>query len=267
MVTHDASRVFAERGAAGVLDDLDGSQTTFGELAGRAGILAAGQSLGGATNAAGIQNVEDVQKWKGPMDNALDSNDQPADGSVADKLLHEKTRPPRRTGVYIGCVEITAGFLPIRDPSSKWYISEEDMPDQEVPWRVQYAAGWGYVLSRDMVGHVVAKLNAYEAKPYDAPRWFHALPWEDVQVGVLLSDVTKPESHPAFRPAWRMCSPNTAVRHLDTDSPRLLAGLVEQDRSGLADEKPVQCSSGKFLPGDYAGWKEWKDELASAKEM
>lgn len=27
------------------------------------------------------------------------------------------------------------GFFPIRDPTSKWYIPFEDMPDDVVPWK------------------------------------------------------------------------------------------------------------------------------------
>ena len=81
-------------------------------------------------------------------------------------------------------------------------------------------------------------------------------------MGFLLADaVKKPESHPAFRPAWRACMPGVAVRHLDVDSPRLLHGLVAQDISGLSDEKTVQCSSGQFFPGDYPSWRMWKEKL------
>ena len=87
-------------------------------------------------------------------------------------------------------------------------------------------------------------------------------------VGLLLSDVVaRPEDHPAFRAAWRACPPETAVRHLDTESPQLMAGLHAQDASGLWDLKPVQCSSGDFLPGDYAGWKEWRDGLADVPRV
>lgn len=166
---------------------------------------------------------------------------------------------PRMSGVYMGCVEVRGGFKPVRDPSNKWYISPEDLPDDAVPAGRQYLAGWGYVLSRDLVHHVVQKINAWELDPSTAPRWFALVPWEDVVVGLALADVVpRPHNHPGFRPAWRSCAPGTAVRHLDVDSPALLAGLVAQDASGLADAKPVQCSSGLFLPGDYAGWAAWK---------
>lgn len=171
--------------------------------------------------------------------------------------------PPLMKGVYLGCVEVKAGFQPIRNPSSKWYISNVELPDDEVPWGVQYLAGWGYVLSRDLVRHVVQKVDAYEADPESAPMWYKKLHWEDVLVGALVEDATQPRSHVAFRPAWRSCHVETAVRHLDIDSPRLLTGLVAQDASGLSDEKAVQCSSGQFLPGDYNGWFEWRSSLNS----
>lgn len=170
--------------------------------------------------------------------------------------------PPRMSGVYMGCVEIPAGFQPIRDPSSKWYISRKELPDDDVPWGVTYLAGWGYVLSRDVALHVMKKVDAYESSPEEAPLWFQRLHWEDVLVGLLVADIIpNPESHASFRPAWRSCHADTAVRHLDVDSPRLLAGLVAQDVSGLSDEKAVQCSSGQFLPGDYNGWYAWRTSL------
>ena len=39
---------------------------------------------------------------------------------------------PRMHKVYLGCLENKGGFRPIRDPHSKWYISEGDMPDSKV---------------------------------------------------------------------------------------------------------------------------------------
>lgn len=178
-----------------------------------------------------------------------------------------------QSNVYMGCIEVRGGYRPIRDPGSKWYVSPTTLPDDSLPRGIEYLAGWGYLLSRDLVNHIVQKVNTYHdaSSPHattdtrssvnttHGPLWFYELPWEDVVVGFLLSNVVpRPLSHPAFRPAWRLCSPDTAVRHLDIDSPRLLAGLMEQDRSGLSDEKTVQCSSGEFLPGDYHGWWRWR---------
>lgn len=37
--------------------------------------------------------------------------------------------------------------------------------------------------------------------------------------------------------------------------------------AGLWDQKPVQCSSGDFLPGDYAGWKQWRDGLPTVEHI
>ena len=171
---------------------------------------------------------------------------------------------PRMSGVYLGCIENQKGFQPIRDINNKWYVSEEALPSESYPHGVKYLAGWGYLLSRDFIMHIVQKVNSYESQPESAPLWYTRIAFEDVLVGLLLHDVVPfPESHSGFRPAWRSCVPDTAVRHLDLDSPRLLKALVEQDASGLADEKPVQCSSGQFLPGDYAGWYAWKASLVS----
>ena len=44
----------------------------------------------------------------------------------------EQLRSPRMHKVYLGCLENKGGFRPIRDPRSKWYISERDMPDSKV---------------------------------------------------------------------------------------------------------------------------------------
>ena len=48
----------------------------------------------------------------------------------------------------------------------------ELLPDSAVPFGVKYAAGWGYLLSRDMVMHVVKKVNYWQAQPDKAPAWF-----------------------------------------------------------------------------------------------
>ena len=90
------------------------------------------------------------------------------------------------TGVYMGCVENWGGFYPIRDPSSKWYVSEEQLPDSAIPFGVKYAAGWGYLLSRDLVERVAWRTNVWHARPEQAPAWYSLLAWEDVLVGMVL---------------------------------------------------------------------------------
>ena len=50
---------------------------------------------------------------------------------------------------------------------------------------------------RDVVEHVMAKVAAFQNDPGAAPRWFHILQWEDVLVGLLVSDyVDELQSHP-----------------------------------------------------------------------
>lgn len=36
---------------------------------------------------------------------------------------------------------------------------------------------------------------------------------------------------------------------------------------GLWSRKPVQCASGDYLPGDYQGWRRWRDSLPSVAHI
>eukprot|EP00887_Chlorella_sp_A99_P001796 scaffold19.g1796.t1 len=215
----------------------------------------AASAAGGAAPAQGLQ--AQVAAWARQEGKPLYS-----DGLA----VYSGAKLARRVGRLAG------GYFPIRDPGSKWqaadlgalyhakrgwlYISYDELPDAAVPFGVKYLAGWAYVLSRDMAAHALGKANRYLLEPGAAPAWFGSLAWEDVMVGLLMMDaVREPQDHAGFRAAWRACPADTAVRHLDVDAPRLVAGLWEQERSGLWDTKPVQCSSGSFVPGDYTG--EW----------
>lgn len=37
--------------------------------------------------------------------------------------------------------------------------------------------------------------------------------------------------------------------------------------AGLWAQKPVQCASGDYLPGDYSGWKRWRDALPEVQHI
>eukprot|EP01024_Parvocaulis_polyphysoides_P005978 TRINITY_DN1151_c1_g1_i2.p1 TRINITY_DN1151_c1_g1~~TRINITY_DN1151_c1_g1_i2.p1 ORF type:complete len:399 (-),score=53.31 TRINITY_DN1151_c1_g1_i2:165-1361(-) len=163
--------------------------------------------------------------------------------------------------VYTGCVEAHMGFMPVRNPDSKWYLSQERLPDKYVPWGIRYAAGWGYVLSRDVAGFFLQRIWMYRRNPDIAPKWFEPLDWEDVLVGLVVSDkVGFADDHAGFKPGWRACTNSTLIKHLDFDSPLLLPGLYQQDISKLWDKKTVQCNSGLFVSQD---WKEWYDYRSS----
>lgn len=171
---------------------------------------------------------------------------------------------PRMTGVYLGAIENTNGFIPIRDKSSKWYISKEELPDESIPLGILYNAGWGYILSRDNVHYINSKVAEYERTPEEAPLWYAKIPWEDVLVGYMLSNISDPEESDSFKPAWKLCRPNTAVKHLDVDAPRLLDTLVTLDRSGLSYEKVTVCSS---LPSkDYFQYVAYRDALTGSHD-
>ena len=257
-----------------LLDDAEGRPVSLAQLASEAQLRQAPAGMAGGVHLA-----------------------QQAGPAAAAGLVHASAPRPRMAGVYMGCLENQGGFFPIREPSSKWYTPEADLPDSAVPFAVRYLAGWGYVLSRDLANHAVRKANLFLRHPEAAPAWFRSAPhrrvlgrdaawpsrrspvapasaarcrplaWEDVLMGLLLMDAARPHDHPGFRAAWRACPASTAVKHLDVDAPALLRGLREQELSGLWTTKPVQCSSADALPGDWASWKAWRDGLPSVKHI
>ncbi|XP_029960917.1 beta-1,3-galactosyltransferase 1-like [Salarias fasciatus] len=76
---------------------------------------------------------------------------------------------PRR-GFITGSV-ITDG-RPRRDPNSKWFLSEEQYPDDAFP---PYVSGAGYVFSADLAQRISG-----------VSRYVRAIPMEDVYVGLCL---------------------------------------------------------------------------------
>lgn len=170
---------------------------------------------------------------------------------------------PRMNKIYMGCVENGHGFSVIRDSSSKWFLPEHAVEENDYPSGVLYAAGWGYCLSRDNVDQIVDTVDTYAAQGENSPPWFRKIPWEDVLVGILLANNgTKVEHNDGYKPAWTsVCDPRTIIKHLDIDSPRLLEDLVTQDRSGMTAGTTIQCSS--FPTDDYSQWSEYKKLVAT----
>lgn len=168
----------------------------------------------------------------------------------------------RMARMYLGGVENAWGFRPVRDFRSKWYIARSELADEDLPIGSKYIAGWGYILSSDVAAAIVGTVDAWSARPESAPRWFGRLDWEDVVVGAIAATyLPGPERHGGFQSAWQRCASDAVVRHLDVDAPRLMAGLYEQDISGLWDQVTIRCSSGKHMPGNYAEWRAWRNSL------
>lgn len=146
--------------------------------------------------------------------------------------------------------------------ASKWYISREALPDGVVPMHKAYLAGWAYILSRDVAEAVVAMVTGFGMHPETQPAWFSVLQWEDVMIGLLVDDIVEiPITNGAFKAAWRSCTNDTAVKHLDVDAPLLMDGLAAQEATDLWTYKTVQCSTGMYVPGDYQGWLTWRRGL------
>ena len=127
--------------------------------------------------------------------------------------VHEEK--PFMKQVYRGCVESGSGFRIVRDPQSKWYLSYEYFNEDAAAEIVGtlYAAGWGYILSRDLMFHAMKKVRAWDLGETAAPLWHNKLNMpEDVMIGALVSDVVdRPTSDGEFRAPWQGCPSRTAV--------------------------------------------------------
>lgn len=182
------------------------------------------------------------------------------------KAKAERAMDAAYEGVYAGFVENPRGFWPVRDPDSKWYMDPAEMPDN-VP-HVHYAAGWGYMLSRDAFETFAKDSQHYDESPKLAPTWWKAMHWEDVMVAlVLYRRGIRVQNTLSFRPAWGACGNTTAVKHADVDAPDIFPGFYAQQVSGLWDKKVIQCNFGTFRPGSYMSWKEWRDGLEGVQRV
>lgn len=84
--------------------------------------------------------------------------------------LRELLRTSPKRGFITGSV-IWDG-VPRRDPNSKWYLSKKLYPEDSFP---PYVSGAGYVFSSDLADQI-----------FWASRFVHAIPLEDVYVGLCL---------------------------------------------------------------------------------
>ena len=73
------------------------------------------------------------------------------------------------------------------------HLSDGCLAAMQVPWERKYLAGWGYLLSRDVVQHVVNATSAWDRAPGHAPGWYAGLHWEDVMIGLIASEFTGEE--------------------------------------------------------------------------
>eukprot|EP01024_Parvocaulis_polyphysoides_P018430 TRINITY_DN18175_c0_g1_i1.p2 TRINITY_DN18175_c0_g1~~TRINITY_DN18175_c0_g1_i1.p2 ORF type:complete len:191 (-),score=14.01 TRINITY_DN18175_c0_g1_i1:410-982(-) len=152
------------------------------------------------------------------------------------------------------------GFWPVRNPASKWYVSQEELPDLISPSGVPYAEGWGYILSRDAATNAMQQVNQVVKGQVPQWPWWNRLPWEDVMIGAILQNYSTVQHNSGFKSAWGECSQETIVKHLDIDSPGLLQDLYEHELSGLWDISSVPCSTGDFLLGSMDSWRAWRNK-------
>ncbi|KAI3438546.1 hypothetical protein D9Q98_000974 [Chlorella vulgaris] len=173
---------------------------------------------------------------------------------------------PWMSGMYVGQLDsekggVYPGWSPDRDPKSKWYLSEADLPTELAPLGVRWASGWGYLLSRDLAEYISNTALMYSAIPDKKPVWWGRMPWEDIMVATMLKDVAQVHHHDGFKAAWQECDKDVVLKHLDSDAPALQEGLYAQEVSGLWSKTGVVCSSGLFQLNNHTSWRQWRNSL------
>lgn len=164
--------------------------------------------------------------------------------SVALRFIDdERFKYPEKRSLYAGC------FVPFRrdyfrqlPSTSKWFMSDSVFPEGSLPGHPRYAHGYGYMLSADLIEHVVFEYQSYIKNESSMPVWFRDLrvsPLEDFMIGLLVRDVARetskcgifqescyhqfdnhePGNCEMFQDA---CYVGVAVRHLQEDSPQNL---------------------------------------------
>ncbi len=151
------------------------------------------------------------------------------------------------------------GFVPVRDPKNKWYLSEEAYPDTLGPHRIRWISGWGYLMSRDVVERAVQNVM----DPGPKPAWFGRLPWEDVAMAAILKNYVRLSHIDSFKAAWDTCDNKTILKHLDNQV-ALIPGLREQELNGVWKVHEVPCSAGNYTEGNYEEWRRWRNKQSDS---
>lgn len=143
--------------------------------------------------------------------------------------------------LYTGSIKINE--KPIRNPDIKWYISEEEYPENIYP---PFCSGTAYVLSSDVASQV-----------YIVSKHITVLKLEDVFIGMCVAKLKiQPEklhSEPVFFPEKVVFSPchymKIVTSHFTTPSQNLIywnALERHMDEKCSNDQKPLQLVYGSY---------------------
>ena len=184
--------------------------------------------------------------------------------SVALQLIHDEgLKYPEARPLYAGCfANFQRSWFRMLPKTHKWAMPEDVLPEYALPndthseyhEYLRYAHGYGYILSIDLVEHVLFESQTYFTNESSMPIWFRDLKislLEDFLIGLLLRDVAQETSRcemfqdacydkdkeakdkeakdkEAVREPSKCeifqgaCYADLAVRHLQTDSPQNL---------------------------------------------
>jgi hypothetical protein len=171
--------------------------------------------------------------------------------SAALQLIHDEgLKYPEARSLYAGCfANFQRAWFRMLPTTHKWAMAEDVLPEYALPNDTQseylrYAHGYGYILSVDLVEHVLFESQTYFTNESSMPIWFRDLKvslLEDFLIGLLVRDVAQetskcenfqescydkdkegvdnPNNCEIFQGA---CYADLAVRHLQADSPQNL---------------------------------------------
>ena len=162
--------------------------------------------------------------------------------------------------LYAGCfVPFRRNYFRQLPNTSKWFMSEGVLPEGALPKNLRYANGYGYILSSDLIEHVILESRGYLENNNSMPVWYHDLmtsPFEDVMIGLLVRDVALETSkcemfqescedliqEASTSDLFQATYKNLAVRHLQDGSPHELPNYVvrhEQEIEGKSRSRNI----------------------------
>lgn len=155
-----ARRALPSTGARAPVLRADGAPgVTFGAVGASGGLAAPG----------GVETPDEGGLVRGQTEGRIDDGSAPAgSGRGAASVLPASlggapaASTPWLQNVYLGAVDSNRsgtfpGWGPLRDPHSKWYLSEAQLSDAQAQdlLGVRWISGWAYVLSTDLVRTVL----------------------------------------------------------------------------------------------------------------
>ncbi|XP_067885284.1 beta-1,3-galactosyltransferase 5-like [Heterodontus francisci] len=138
---------------------------------------------------------------------------------------------PIRTGLYVGSLFAAEKREVIRNPWSKWYVSQQDYGNERYP---PYVSGMGYVLSLDAAAAILRLAT-----------FIRPIPVEDAYVGILAEaagiPVLSSSRFTKHNVNWRVCNYRylMVIHHLSTREQQVAHNNMVQARTACSGHPDI----------------------------